>query len=111
MSFHLRRSEVLRFNPVSTVVLTAPGCHQVWVGVMPTGPNGRALNSSYRSRETCEYKLELGLAIFNLARVVPDGMLVFFPSYTVLSACIEAWQSCTDLTMPSIWCVAAPAAS
>ena len=29
----------------------------------------------------------------NLARIVPDGLLVFFPSYVVLQACIEHWKA------------------
>ncbi len=34
-----------------------------------------------------------GAAVVNLARVVPDGLLVFFPSYVVLQSCIEAWKA------------------
>ena len=73
---------------------------QVWVGVLPVGPSGGVLNSSFRTRDTAEYKLELGQAIVNVARIVPDGVLVFFPSYTVLSSCIEGWQ---QLGAPTIW--------
>ncbi len=29
----------------------------------------------------------------NWAKCVPDGLLVFFPSYTVLSSCVEFWKS------------------
>jgi regulator of telomere elongation helicase 1 len=68
---------------------------------MPAGPSGGVLNSSFRTRDTAEYKLELGLAIVNVARIVPDGLLVFFPSYGVLAACIEAWQT---LGQPTVWC-------
>ena len=74
---------------------------KVWVSTLATGPSGGTLNASFRSRDTAEYKLELGLAIVNVARIVPDGMLVFFPSYTVLTACMEAWQS---LGAPTVWC-------
>ncbi len=28
----------------------------------------------------------------NFARIVPGGLLVFFPSYGVLQACLEAWR-------------------
>lgn len=30
--------------------------------------------------------------IVNYSRVVPDGLLVFFPSYSVMTQCIEHWQ-------------------
>jgi hypothetical protein len=36
---------------------------QIWVGVVPVGPSGHALNSSYRMRETIQYKQELGSAL------------------------------------------------
>uniref|UniRef100_A0A7S0H0B7 DNA helicase n=1 Tax=Micromonas pusilla TaxID=38833 RepID=A0A7S0H0B7_MICPS len=73
---------------------------QVWGGVVPVGPSGKRLNSSYRFRDTDEYKAELGNAIVNFARVVPDGLLVFFPSYGVMRACVEFWRS---HGAPSVW--------
>jgi hypothetical protein len=36
---------------------------QIWAGVVPTGPSGYSFNSSYRTRDTIEYKQELGNAI------------------------------------------------
>lgn len=65
---------------------------QVWVGVVPSGPSGHALNSSYASRGAREYKEDLGNAIVNFARIVPDGLLVFFASYGLMQGLIEAWK-------------------
>ena len=59
---------------------------------MPVGPSGKKLNSSYRFRDTEEYKAELGNVVVNFARVVPDGLLVFFPSYGVMRSCVATWQ-------------------
>nr|GMC70965.1 regulator of telomere elongation helicase 1 [Ipomoea batatas] len=67
--------------------------NQVWAGVVPAGPSGYPFNSSYRSRDSPQYKLDLGNAIVNLARIVPDGLLVFFPSYYFLDQCIGCWKS------------------
>ncbi|KAG5537665.1 hypothetical protein RHGRI_024945 [Rhododendron griersonianum] len=67
--------------------------NQIWVGVVPSGPSGYAFNSSYRSRDLVEYKLELGNAIVNFARIVPDGLLVFFPSYYLMDQCIGCWKN------------------
>lgn len=39
------------------------------------------------------YKDDLGNSIANFARIIPDGLLVFFPSYVVLEKCIEWWKS------------------
>ncbi len=74
--------------------------HQVWGGVVPVGPSGKKLNSTYRFRDTDEYKSELGNVVVNFARIVPDGMLVFFPSYGVMRACVEHWR---NTGTPSIW--------
>ncbi|CAM8999416.1 unnamed protein product [Rhodiola kirilowii] len=75
---------------------------QIWVGVVPVGPSGCSFNSTYRNRDTKEYKQELGNAIdmrlwylFNFARIVPDGVLVFFPSYYLLDKCIGFWKDVT----------------
>ncbi|XP_020105851.1 regulator of telomere elongation helicase 1 isoform X2 [Ananas comosus] len=67
--------------------------NQICVGVVPTGPSGYPFNSSYRTRDSLEYKQELGNAIVNFARIVPDGLLVFFPSYYMMDQCIECWKS------------------
>ncbi|KAL6527902.1 Regulator of telomere elongation helicase 1 [Orobanche minor] len=67
--------------------------NQIWAGVAPAGPSGYAFNSSYRSRGSIEYKMELGNAIVNFARIVPDGLLVFFPSYYLLEQCINCWKA------------------
>ncbi|KAJ8452039.1 hypothetical protein Cgig2_016620 [Carnegiea gigantea] len=66
--------------------------NQIWAGVIPEGPSGYVFNSSYQNRDVLEYKRELGNAIVNFARIVPDGLLVFFPSYHVMERCISCWK-------------------
>ena len=81
---------------------------QVWVGVVPVGPKGAALNSSYNNRDSREYKEDLGYAVVNFARMVPDGLLVFFPSYGVLKSCTDYWKNTSvagtgaALTVPNL---------
>ena len=36
--------------------------------------------------------MELGRTIFNFARLVPGGLLVFFPSYPALESATTAWK-------------------
>ena len=128
-------------------------CTQVWIGAVARGPAGTALNSTYNSRDTVEYKEDLGATpqapsfrgfcgcthgivlgvvggscaqmagshhacpllpldhrckplllpsrvlyfvagnlVASLAGTVPDGLLVFFPSYYMLERCIEFWK-------------------
>ena len=71
---------------------SSPGM-QVWVGVVGVGPQGAPLNSSYANRDNQAYKDDLGIAISNFARIIPGGLLVFFPSYIVLQSCVDAWKS------------------
>ncbi|GAA0165600.1 DNA helicase [Lithospermum erythrorhizon] len=77
--------------------------NQIWAGVVPVGPSGYSFNSSYRSRDSVEYKQDLGNAIVNFARIVPDGLLVFFPSYYLLDRCIEFWKTMAQSTSNTIW--------
>lgn len=62
--------------------------------VVGMGPSGKALNSSFNQRDSKDYQQELGLAIVNFCRVIPDGVLVFFPSYQVMDSCLNYWQIC-----------------
>ncbi|KAJ3339339.1 Regulator of telomere elongation helicase 1 [Gonapodya sp. JEL0774] len=70
---------------------------QALVAVVTKGPAGTALNSSYQRRDDTGYRTDLGNAVVNFARTVPDGILCFFPSYGVMQSCIDSWKS-TSLT-------------
>lgn len=48
------------------------------------------LKSFHRSND--KYITSLGRTIVNFARIIPEGLLVFFPSYTVLNQCKEHWE-------------------
>ncbi|TYI78717.1 hypothetical protein E1A91_D06G232700v1 [Gossypium mustelinum] len=77
--------------------------NQIWAGVVPLGPSGRPFNSSFRFRDSPEYKQELGNAIVNFARIIPDGLLVFFPSYYLLDQCISCWKNMGNTNSSTIW--------
>lgn len=66
---------------------------QLFVSVLRTGPGGAALNSSFAQRDSAVYKTELGLAIAKAALQIPDGLLVFFPSYSVMEGCTAHWKA------------------
>ncbi|XP_028629854.1 regulator of telomere elongation helicase 1 isoform X2 [Grammomys surdaster] len=66
--------------------------NQLWVGVIPRGPDGVQLSSAYDKRFSKECLSSLGKALGNIARVVPHGLLVFFPSYPVMEKSLEFWQ-------------------
>ncbi|KFK42398.1 hypothetical protein AALP_AA2G251000 [Arabis alpina] len=77
--------------------------NQIWAGIVSTGPSGRVLNSSYQNRDVPEYKQELGNAIVNFSRVVPDGLLIFFPSYYLMDRCIAFWKDGCHGNSMTIW--------
>ncbi|XP_021085448.1 regulator of telomere elongation helicase 1 isoform X3 [Mesocricetus auratus] len=67
--------------------------NQLWVGVIPRGPDGVQLSSAYDKRFSEECLSSLGKALGNIARVVPHGLLVFFPSYPVMEKSLEFWRA------------------
>ncbi|XP_064395441.1 regulator of telomere elongation helicase 1-like isoform X2 [Halichondria panicea] len=65
---------------------------QMWVGVVSKGSDGTSLNSSYANRFSASYQNSLGNTIVNFARIIPNGLLVFFPSYPVMNGCVDTWK-------------------
>ncbi|KAH8266752.1 hypothetical protein KR026_000071 [Drosophila bipectinata] len=66
---------------------------QVYVKIIGTGPDRQPLISNYTNRDNPKYISSLGQTILNVSRLVPDGLLVFFPSYPMLNKCVDAWQA------------------
>lgn len=66
--------------------------HQVLCSVLGTGPSGQSLNGTFAFRNSEGYRLGLGYSIINVARNVPNGFLVFFPSYAALHGALELWR-------------------
>ncbi|XP_060530733.1 regulator of telomere elongation helicase 1 homolog [Cylas formicarius] len=65
---------------------------QICVKVLSVGPDGETLNSNYQNRNNPNYKTSLGRSILNLTRVIPGGLLIFFPSYPIMQSCLDFWQ-------------------
>lgn len=66
---------------------------QICVGVLSNGPDGHPLNSSYNTRNDPKYVATLGRTIYNFSCLIPDGLLVFFPSYPIMKKCRDDWQA------------------
>jgi regulator of telomere elongation helicase 1 len=69
------------------------GPNQVWAGVLSNGVLGNAMNSNFQNRESSSYKTDLGRTMVNIARLIPGGLLVFFPSYPALESAITSWKT------------------
>ena len=53
---------------------------------------GTGLKAVYATTQTSGYKDGLGISLCSIAESIPGGMLVFFPSYSLLDACVARWQ-------------------
>ncbi|XP_037820770.1 regulator of telomere elongation helicase 1 homolog [Lucilia sericata] len=66
---------------------------QVYCKILGYGPDNERLESDYKNRGNPKYIHSLGSTILNVARIVPDGLLVFFPSYPLLNQCANTWRA------------------
>ena len=66
------------------------------------GPAGKEFNFTFSNRGNNEMIDELGRALLNICTIVPDGLVVFFPSYAYLSTILARWSSSASPTQPSI---------
>ncbi|KAG9315576.1 DNA helicase chl1, partial [Chiua virens] len=57
------------------------------------GPAGSLLEFKYAQQTDQNLLSELGQLILNLCKVVPGGMVVFFPSYSSLNCAQKAWNT------------------
>ncbi|KAI5073385.1 hypothetical protein GOP47_0011398 [Adiantum capillus-veneris] len=56
------------------------------------GPTGRTFDFTYQSRSLPETMEELGRLLFNLCCIVPEGVVVFLPSFEYEQQLYSAWQ-------------------
>uniref|UniRef100_A0A667WX82 Regulator of telomere elongation helicase 1 n=1 Tax=Myripristis murdjan TaxID=586833 RepID=A0A667WX82_9TELE len=66
---------------------------QIFVSIVDQGPDGVRLSSAFDRRFVPENMASLGNTVANMSRVVPHGLLVFFPSYPVMEKTLEFWRA------------------
>ena len=57
------------------------------------GPSGAALDFAFRTRGSDATVDELGRLLLNVCRVVPQGVVAFFPSFEYADACAARWTA------------------
>ncbi|RKF54277.1 ATP-dependent DNA helicase CHL1 [Erysiphe neolycopersici] len=57
------------------------------------GPSGQDFEFTFGRRNNGNMIDDLGRAILNICQVVPDGVIVFFPSYHYLNSVLARWSS------------------
>ncbi|TQS34994.1 hypothetical protein Golomagni_04600, partial [Golovinomyces magnicellulatus] len=64
---------------------------------LSTGPSGREFEFTFGRRGDDNMIDDLGRAVLKICHVVPDGVVVFFPSYNYLKSILARWSSsCED---------------
>ncbi|XP_040908015.1 regulator of telomere elongation helicase 1-like [Toxotes jaculatrix] len=66
---------------------------QIFVSIVERGPDGEQLSSAFNRRSLPENVASLGKTVANLSRVVPHGLLVFFPSFPLMEKTLEFWRA------------------
>ncbi|KAM5341850.1 hypothetical protein ACJ41O_014881 [Fusarium nematophilum] len=74
----------------------------VWT-LASSRPGMTPFEFSFQRRSDPEMITQLGLAILNLCSLVPDGVVVFFPSYGYLDEVVSAWQKSQGANAQPIW--------
>ncbi|KAF2760010.1 ATP-dependent RNA helicase-like protein chl1 [Pseudovirgaria hyperparasitica] len=67
------------------------------------GSSGASFDFTYEKRNSSGMIQDLGLTIKSLIEHIPDGVVVFFPSYTYLDSCVTQWKKSSSLGSKSIW--------
>lgn len=78
-------------------VWTLASCHP------KKNANRMEFEFSYQKRRDRTMVRELGRAILNICTVVPDGVVVFFPSYGYLDEVSAVWKEMDGTQPTSIW--------
>lgn len=60
------------------------------------GPSGAEFDFTFQQRSSESTIRELGKVVLRVVKNVPDGVVVFFPSYDYLSLVTQAWGKSTD---------------
>lgn len=66
--------------------------NQVCVKIIGQGSDKVVLNSNFQNRNNKDYIMSLGRTISALCPIIPGGLLIFFPSYSIMNKCKTTWQ-------------------
>ncbi|KAF2152677.1 ATP-dependent RNA helicase-like protein chl1 [Myriangium duriaei CBS 260.36] len=86
------------FPFVAEEKLTTLSCGHVipqsnlFVSPLPLGANGQNLDFTFSSRNSNALLRDLGYTIVRLVKLIPDGVVLFFPSYSYLDQVLKLWR-------------------
>ncbi|XP_059295745.1 uncharacterized protein LOC132049096 [Lycium ferocissimum] len=65
---------------------------QLWAAVISRGPRNYPLNASFKTADSYAFQDALGSSLEEICKIVPDGCLVFFPSYKLMEKLSSRWK-------------------
>ncbi|TIC06905.1 DNA repair helicase [Wallemia mellicola] len=80
-----------RFNSLSCEHVIPPT--NLLATAITKGPSGQEMDFRFENRSKVELLNELGMIIQNLVNLVPDGLVIFFPSYGYLNTVESHWKA------------------
>lgn len=66
---------------------------RIFATILSYGPNRVDLNCSYANSLRLDFQDEIGLIVRDVCRTIPNGVLVFFPSYDRMENLYQRWFS------------------
>lgn len=67
------------------------------------GPGGTDFDFTFNKRDLPQTIEMLGDCLLSLARCIPDGLIVFFPSYSYLDQVVSYWRAKPSQSSTRIW--------
>jgi Fanconi anemia group J protein len=64
---------------------------QIFLGIIPNGLNKKPFIGTFTNRKTTEYMDQLGYLILKIITTVPNGVLIFLPSYSWIEDLKTHW--------------------
>jgi Rad3-related DNA helicase len=64
---------------------------QINISIVKRGINSSNFNFNYQNKNNMEMINDLGSTLESVAGTVPDGILVFFPSYRIMETTRDEW--------------------
>lgn len=66
---------------------------QVYTSVVASGPGLVRMDTTYRNTSNFQFQDSLGVAILDYCKIIPGGVLIFFPSYRLMNLLVQRWRS------------------
>lgn len=82
-----------RFGITKTLPHVINVKRQIYVGVVAQGPRGVTFDATFQGSAKFSFQDSLGDALIDYCKIIPGGVLVFFPSYRMMDQLCKRWQT------------------